>query len=80
MFAIKAKQRLHNCIIKTQFILFVKPDKMLDKAELQSLLKEIGYIVWKDAQRENAKHTGGTKNETQDIMTNMAEGRYTLRM
>ena len=27
-----------------------------------------------------AKLTGGTKNETQDIMTNMAEGRYTLRM
>ena len=24
--------------------------------------------------------TGGTKKETQDIMTNMAEGRYTDRM
>ena len=30
--------------------------------------------------KKNAKLTGGTKNETQDIMTNMAEGRYTLRM
>ena len=37
MFAIKAKQRLHNCIIKTQFILFVKPDKMLDKAAAKSV-------------------------------------------
>ena len=37
MFAIKYKQRLHNCIIKTQFILLVKPDKMLDKVAAKSV-------------------------------------------